>query len=448
VTTMQPYPRFHVRPRHTLLPLTLALTVAWCLVAVGCAPAGNPKPPNAIVIGALLPFTGADAASGIDIERGILLAVDRINAAGGIEGRPLYTAFADTHSAEATGIEEADKLIAEKGISLLLGPDEEGLAVDLEPLLAQADILQISAGMAPPLVVASPNEVRVSLASTEVGWVLAQRIVGTDKHRSVAVLYENNVESNGLVAALMSRVTGCLGSIAVSVPFEPGKATYLLEVQQIQASGADAIVLVAEPTDGATIARNWVSSGDASSGEAFQWYLSPRLRSDVLLRNSPNALFNGAIGISPDVSDGAGAFAADFAQAWDGDVPLTQSYYYYDATMLAALGMQAAVARNGHQYPPSFAEARAAILDVSRATTFFNTAYWYDTAAALALARSGAVFIYSAVSGARNIDDQGRIRQGFIEFWTVQGREFSAIGAAQKVNVEELASTQCKALNP
>lgn len=55
-----------------------------------------------ILIGALYPMTGALADSGQNMKDGIDLAVEEINAAGGISGRPIQIVYGDTQGANAT----------------------------------------------------------------------------------------------------------------------------------------------------------------------------------------------------------------------------------------------------------------------------------------------------------------------------------------------------------
>ena len=62
-----------------------------------------------ILIGALYPMTGALADSGQNMKDGIDLAVEEINAAGGISGRPIQIVYGDTQGANATGMTEMER---------------------------------------------------------------------------------------------------------------------------------------------------------------------------------------------------------------------------------------------------------------------------------------------------------------------------------------------------
>lgn len=72
-----------------------------------------------VVVGGPLPLTGAAAADGIEFRRGLETAADEINAMGGILGRPVQLAFADTES-------QGDDVISSAGGRLV---DRENAAV-------------------------------------------------------------------------------------------------------------------------------------------------------------------------------------------------------------------------------------------------------------------------------------------------------------------------------
>jgi len=80
---------------------------------------GSPAAQDGIHVGALLPYTGDLAASGPSLERGITLAIEAANRAGGIAGQPLIVDVEDTHSSVDRGRASADRLFA-RGISALI----------------------------------------------------------------------------------------------------------------------------------------------------------------------------------------------------------------------------------------------------------------------------------------------------------------------------------------
>src|SRR3954471_19208666 len=80
-----------------------------------------------IRIGLLLPYTGKDGSAGANYERGVLMAVDQINAAGGLHEKRLRIVYGDTHSDVNRGLSSAQEL-ADQGVVAIVGPESDELA--------------------------------------------------------------------------------------------------------------------------------------------------------------------------------------------------------------------------------------------------------------------------------------------------------------------------------
>lgn len=74
-----------------------------------------------IKIGTIYAMSGGSAAIGTNILRGIDFAVAEINAAGGVNGRPLEVVRGDHAGDAATGKSEAERLITQENVDVMLG---------------------------------------------------------------------------------------------------------------------------------------------------------------------------------------------------------------------------------------------------------------------------------------------------------------------------------------
>ena len=94
----------------------MALLLGLSLVGVACT---RSDPPTPITVGAIYPLSGPQALGGIDEHRGILLAADLANQAGGVDGRPIEVRSIDVpgSDAAAAAVDELDGA----GIRLVLG---------------------------------------------------------------------------------------------------------------------------------------------------------------------------------------------------------------------------------------------------------------------------------------------------------------------------------------
>lgn len=99
-----------------------AILALWAAVTA-CAQAAEP-----ITLGLNYPRTGPYKEEGLAQMRGALLAIDELNAQGGVLGRPLRLSSKDTASRPAKAVKNVDKLAAE-GAAMLFGGSSSAVAI-------------------------------------------------------------------------------------------------------------------------------------------------------------------------------------------------------------------------------------------------------------------------------------------------------------------------------
>lgn len=104
--------------KHKLLVGIGILFVASMLVVL---PAACNRKSNEIVIGAALPLTGPTSYYGEDSKRGIDMALDEINAAGGVRGRKIKIVYEDTQGKGNQAINAVRKLISADNVPAIIG---------------------------------------------------------------------------------------------------------------------------------------------------------------------------------------------------------------------------------------------------------------------------------------------------------------------------------------
>lgn len=92
-----------------------------------------------IKIGGLYILSGSAASYGEFASQGMQLAIDEINEAGGVDGKPLKLLMEDTQGKAATGIQAARKLVYQDDVSVLVGLDSSGVALGLVPVLEELE---------------------------------------------------------------------------------------------------------------------------------------------------------------------------------------------------------------------------------------------------------------------------------------------------------------------
>lgn len=99
------------------------------------APEGDP-----LKIGMATSLSGAIALFGVANENGAQLAVDQLNAAGGVLGRPVELIVRDDQARPEEGVSQARDLIISEEVDVMLGPVSSGVALAITELTGEREI--------------------------------------------------------------------------------------------------------------------------------------------------------------------------------------------------------------------------------------------------------------------------------------------------------------------
>jgi branched-chain amino acid transport system substrate-binding protein len=117
-----------------------ALGAALLVPAPWRAAFGQAKPYK---VGSLQPLSGAAASGGKTALVGVQMAVDRINAAGGINGRPVELIVADDESKPDVGRRKTEKLVVEDNVDVHLGGFLSNICLACMPVFEEAKIVNM-----------------------------------------------------------------------------------------------------------------------------------------------------------------------------------------------------------------------------------------------------------------------------------------------------------------
>jgi branched-chain amino acid transport system substrate-binding protein len=99
-----------------------------------------------IRIGMVDPFTGVYAAVAQNELIGAKLAVEQINAKGGVLGRPIELLVEDSANDVGTGVQKTRKLIERDQVSFIIGDVNSGIAQAIAQVTAEKKVLQVVSG--------------------------------------------------------------------------------------------------------------------------------------------------------------------------------------------------------------------------------------------------------------------------------------------------------------
>jgi branched-chain amino acid transport system substrate-binding protein len=242
-----------VAGRRAFVASALALAVGASL-----APARAAEP---LKIGLVTALSGQSALAGEAISRGAQVAIDEINAKGGLlGGRMLELVRRDDESNPAKGVVAARELIFKEKVALIIGGLDTPVAMAIVPLVNQEKMPFVdpwAAGTAITKNGANPNYVfRVSAVDESVDIGMLRYAQKTFKAAKPGMILINNPwgESNekGLKDALAAKGVAPAGV----EKFETGDVDVVPQLTRLKASGADTLFLVANVGPSAQVVKS------------------------------------------------------------------------------------------------------------------------------------------------------------------------------------------------
>lgn len=384
----------------------VALATAIGLGPLGCLEEGVPSDGPGIHLGALLPYTGDLAASGPDLERGIIMAVEAANRAGGVAGQRLIVDIEDTHSDLERGRASAQRLFGRE-VAALVGPEEPVLARDLAPLLDEKGAVMISGGItARAEAGAEPSPwFRIFASAKTVTAELAQRVV-RDGRLTTSVLYVDDSYGVTFASYFKTKYEALGGTVTDSLPIPDNVSALAFPSGQPQA-----VVLIAYPKTGALAVQQL-----AVTRYAGPWYFAPTLDSEEFLLNTPPGYLEGMVGISPGLTADFAQFSAQFEARFGQGAPSLGANFYYDSTAILVLALADTYRSLGRA--PSASELAASVRSVSAPAG--QTVTWREVDMGLQAVAAGQNVNYRGISGPIDFDTDGDVAQGLVRFWRFQ----------------------------
>ena len=213
-----------------------------------------------IKIGLVTALSGQSARAGEAITRGMTIAIDEINAKGGVLGRPLELVRRDDEGNPAKGVTAARELIFKEKVAVLFGGLDTPVSMAIVPVANQEKVPFMGPWAAGTPITqngANPNFVfRVSAVDEIVDKAMLQYAMKTFNATKPGMILVNNPwgESNekGLNAALAAK-----GMKAVGVEkFEGNDVDVVPQLTRLKAAGADVLFLVGNVGPSAQVVKS------------------------------------------------------------------------------------------------------------------------------------------------------------------------------------------------
>ncbi|HZP79542.1 MAG TPA: ABC transporter substrate-binding protein [Pseudolabrys sp.] len=230
-------------------------------LAAGFALATPAFAQNTVYIPAILELSGAGAVSGTNFRDGMLLAIEEINAKGGILGKKIDTPMLDTQSDASTSRAQMQKVLDNKPY-VILGPVFSGSVLVDMTLAAQAEIPEIVGGEAAAITQKGNAFVfRTSFGQQFSMPKIANYIRDGIKAKTVAVLWVNNDFGKGGRDTFIKEMASRNIKVVADVSTESGQTDFSADVVKIKAANADAIFVYTNEEESARFLKEAKKQG-------------------------------------------------------------------------------------------------------------------------------------------------------------------------------------------
>ena len=239
-------------------PANVLLTA---VIAVAGLVAGPALAADPVKIGHVAALSGGSAQSGEAITRGLTIAIDEINAKGGVlGGRKLELVQRDDESTPPKGLTAARELVFKEKVAVIFGGIDSPVALAMVPLLNKEKVPHMAVWAAGTGITrngANPNFIfRVSAVDVLVDVKLLQYANEKFGAKKAGLILINNPwgESNekGLIEAVK---TNTAIQIAGVEKFENSDVDLVPQLTRLREKGADVLILVGNAAPGAQVMK-------------------------------------------------------------------------------------------------------------------------------------------------------------------------------------------------
>jgi branched-chain amino acid transport system substrate-binding protein len=215
---------------------------AAAIAAVSIArPAIAAKDP--ILIGYLPALTGPSSSTGIGINRGVQLAIEEINGAGGVDGRQIELITRDTQSDPTKAVNGAAELTHSK-VSAIFGPVNSGESLAVVPLLARSNMPQLHTCWVDTLTDPKkyPMCFRNAPTNQQIGGAANRYVVEVLKHKKVAIVSDTTGYGTASVNAYVPMLKSRGADVVYQSNIDAANPDLKPELLRMQSAGAEAIM--------------------------------------------------------------------------------------------------------------------------------------------------------------------------------------------------------------
>ncbi|WP_024545018.1 ABC transporter substrate-binding protein [Picosynechococcus sp. NKBG15041c] len=386
---------------------------------------------DCLKLGSLTPSTGDLSSIGQNMPVAIQLAVDTINACGGVNGQPVVLIQEDDQTDPTAGGAAMTKLVEVDRVAGVVGSFASSVSSSAVPVAVRNQVMMISPGSTSPVFTeqaangefdgywartAPPDSYQAPALA-----VLAQK-QGFERISTVVINNDYGVGFEREFVAAFENLGGTIVNKDNPVRYDPRAATLDSEAAAAFAGDPDAVLGVLYAETGSVLLKAAYEQGlsDGVTVLLTDGVYSEDFTQQVGTTAAGQSIIAGALGTVPGAD---GQALADFTTLWNETTGKEMTAYVphsWDAAIAMMLAAEAAGENTG-----------TGIRDNLRAVTSGDGQEVSDPCEAIALIREGQTINYQGASGNVDFDDNGDV-VGSYDVWTVN--EDASLSVIDTVN--------------
>lgn len=419
--------------RTTKKPLTLSLavlTLSTGLLTTACetqtpdeptdqTTTGGNDSPEALKLGSLFPTTGDLSSIGQNMPKAVNLAVETINACGGVNGQPVELAQEDSQTDPNAGAAAMSKLAEVDKVAGVVGAFASSVSGATIDIAVRNEVMQISSGSTSPVFTERAEAgdfkgywARTAPPDTYQAQALA-KLASDRGFERVSTVVINNDYGVGFEQEFVKSFKEIGGTVVNEddpVRYDPKATTFDSEAAAVFGNDPDAVLGVLYAETGSLLMRSAYQQGlsEGVTELLTDGVYSSEFINDVGKTGDGQSIIAGALGTVPGAS---GTALEDLTAKWEAEIGGEVTAFVphsWDAAAIMMLAAEKADENTG-----------TAIKNTYRDITNSPGTEVSDLCEAMELVRNGEEINYQGASGDLEFDENGDTI-GSYDVWTVQ----------------------------
>ena len=311
---------------------SLALASALVVSLAACGSNGNDagsSGSDVFMIGGIGPTTGDNAIYGTAVKNGIQLAVDEINADGGINGYQIEYKFEDDQSDSEKSV-NAYNTLKDWGMQMLVGTVTSTPCVAVVEESHADNMFQLTPSATTVEAVQYDNAFRMCFSDPSQGTVSADYIADNNIASKIAIIYDSSdTYSTGIYQSFAAEAEERGLEVVTAQAFTADSSTdFSVQIQKAKDSGAELVFLPIYYQEASLI----LAQADRA-GFAPKWFGVDGMDGILNVDGFDGSLAEGLMFLTPFTPDAEDEATQSFVAAYEeefGDTPIQFAADAYD----------------------------------------------------------------------------------------------------------------------